>query len=310
MKHFLITLIFAAILFLGHMPGYGEPSATSYPVAEVSGRSLREESVSSKLIGRSMPYRVLLPVGYESVENKEKSFAVLYLLHGLTGSFKDWSDKTKIADFAAGSSLIIVMPDGANGWYTDSALKPEEKYESYIVTELIPDVEDKFRAGKERNSRMIAGLSMGGYGALKFGVKYPDLFVLAGSFSGALRAPEWDPEQLKAFPAASVSIKDAFGPPDSAVRKENDIYAAIKNLDEKTKIKMPFFYIDCGTEDFLLAQSQDFARLLLEVKLPHEFRQLPGNHDWKFWNAQIEQFLFLAKRFEKPFGAMQTKVGI
>ncbi len=260
---------------------------------------IRDQKLTSQLMAREMPYRVILPSGYEN-SNEKTFYPAIYLLHGLTGHFNNWSDNTKLAVYSKNSEFLIVMPEGNNGWYTDSVSKEDEKYESYIVKELIPEIEKKFRVKKARESRAIAGLSMGGYGALKFGVKYSEMFVVAGSFSGALRAAEWTEKELGVgFKPLLESIMSIYGKAGSETRKQNDLFALV-NAKTDTEIKaIPFIYVDCGTEDFLLGQNRDFAELLLKRKVPHEFRQRPGIHDWKYWDSQIEEFLQLSEKFVK-----------
>ena len=107
-------------------------------------KGFQELKLDSKLMNRQMPYRVILPVGYEV--NKGEKFPVVYLLHGLTGHFNDWTDKTKIVEYAKNYNYIIVMPEGDNGWYSDSVTVENDKYESYIIQESIPEIEKKFRA--------------------------------------------------------------------------------------------------------------------------------------------------------------------
>jgi putative tributyrin esterase len=254
-----------------------------------SGSAVQELKLSSKLMAREMPYRVILPTNYEKA--KDNRYAVVYLLHGLTGHFNDWTDKTKLAEYASKREFIIVTPEGDNGWYSDSATAANDKYESYIVQELIPEIDKKFRTISDREHRSIAGLSMGGYGSLKFGLKYPEKFVLIGSFSGALGAASWSDKTLgNAWKPLTDSIMGVFGAEDSQNRKDNDIYKMVKEISPEKVKSLPFIYIDCGTEDGLIQQNRDFVAILLEKKIPHEFRQLPGKHDWIFWNSQVEEF--------------------
>src|SRR5437588_5377501 len=135
--------------------------------------SVETGQFKSKLIGATLPYSVVLPSTYKIAGHGSLRYPVLYLLHGLAGHYDNWLSKTKLKGYAAQYQMIIVMPEGNDGWYTDSATVPTDKYESYIIEELIPDVESRYRTISEREARAIAGLSMGGYGALKFGVKYP-----------------------------------------------------------------------------------------------------------------------------------------
>lgn len=260
--------------------------------------------LDSKLMGRKMPYEVVLPPDYES---DRRQYASVYLLHGLTGKYSDWLDKSKLMEHAQSYEIIFVMPEGANGWYTDSPVAPNDKYESYISKELIQDVEARFRVRTDRGSRVIAGLSMGGYGAIKFGLKHPDNFVLVGSFSGALRAAEWDLSTVPNFRVLGDSVSRAFGPQGSQTRKENNIFGFLNAASPDAVKKFPFIYLDCGTEDFLIGQNREFTELLMRKKIPHEFRQLPGGHDWRFWDSQVQEFLRVAERFLKTEPAVLTK---
>ncbi len=256
--------------------------------------------LSSKLMAREMPYRVVLPTDYNSPPAK-KTYPVIYLLHGLTGHFDNWTDKTKLAEYAAKYNYIIVTPEGDDGWYTDSASLPNDKYESYIAQELIPEIERKFRAIPDREHRAIAGLSMGGYGSLKFGLKYPEKFVLVGSFSGAVMAATLTQKQAETtkWQALIDSIKNTYGADDSPTRKANDVFGIVREMPADKLKTLPFMYISCGTEDGLIVTNHDFSNLLLEKKIPHEFRELPGIHDWKFWDAQIQEFLRASEKFIK-----------
>lgn len=265
--------------------------------AQTAALNVGEFRLESKLMGREMPYRVLLPRSYDVPPKPGGAWSrypVLYLLHGLTGHYDNWTAKTKIAEYAARYGIIVVTPEGGDGWYTDSAGVPNDKFESYIVLELVPEIEKRFRAGTDRSQRMIAGLSMGGYGALKFGLKYPERFAVAGSFSGALRAAEWTDRNSGAW--LSKSTMAVFGPADSETRRANDIFRLVREMPADKVAGLPFLYLDCGTEDFLIGINVDFAALLREKKIPHEFRTLPGRHDWVYWDAQVAEFLALADR--------------
>lgn len=254
----------------------------------------RTEKIASKLMARDLAYRVIVPSGYSEAANAQTRFPVIYLLHGLTGNFANWTDRTKLAEYVAEKNVIIVTPEGEDGWYTDGATNANDKYESYIIKELIPEIDKKFRTVADRKNRAIAGLSMGGYGALKFGMKYPEMFSLAGSFSGALGAatfPSTGPNN-----GLMKSLNIIFGPMDSDTRKANDVFKMIRETTPEKIKALPFLYIDCGTEDFLFQNNRDFIDLLVEKQVPHEFRQLPGGHDWKYWDKQVQEFLRVADR--------------
>ncbi len=252
----------------------------------------------SKLVGKKLPYVAILPSGYES--ETKTSYPVLYLLHGLSGHYDNWTTRSKITEHAAKYRFIIITPEGNNGWYTDSATEPTEKYESYIIQELLPDVEKRYRTIASKEGRAIAGLSMGGYGSLKFGLKYPDKFVFAGSLSGALPATRWTEAELDMTPIGKFvkpSLMIAFGKDDSKVRTENDVFKLVKNTTQEQIAKLPFIYVDCGTEDGLIIFNTEMASLLTQKKIPHEYRQLPGTHNWAYWDKQVQEILRLTERF-------------
>ncbi|MEO5858576.1 MAG: alpha/beta hydrolase family protein [Pyrinomonadaceae bacterium] len=254
--------------------------------------NVSEHKLASSLMGREMPYRVIAPV--EKTVAKDERYPVIYLLHGLTGHFNNWTELTKLSDYANGYKVIIITPEGGDGWYTDSVSNDKEKWESYIVQELIPEVDKKFRTWPTRDNRAIAGLSMGGFGSLKFGLKYPDKFVLAGSFSGALGAADITEKTVAG--AIGKTIDGIFGPVGSDTRRSNDLFGIIRAMTPEKAKTIPFIYLDCGTEDFLFQNNRDFVSLLVEKKVPHEYRQLPGVHDWKYWDKQVQEFLQLADR--------------
>ncbi|HEX9962680.1 MAG TPA: alpha/beta hydrolase family protein [Pyrinomonadaceae bacterium] len=266
-------------------------------VAATLSRATLTLQLNSKLMARSMPYRVVLPTGYYAKESAVERYPVVYLLHGLTGHFDNWTDKTKLAEYSAQYKFIIVTPEGGDGWYTDSASVAGDRYETYITDELIPEIEKNFRTAADRNNRVIAGLSMGGYGALKFGLKYPEKFVLAGSFSGALGATSLNEKNAGAWIAKSIT--GVFGDEASETRKASDIFRIVREMPAGKAKQLPFLYFDCGTEDFLAQNNREFMNLLVEKKIRHEYRQLPGGHNWIYWDAQVQEFLRLSERFFK-----------
>lgn len=260
--------------------------------AQTQSVKVENAQLESKLMARKMPYRVALPKNYAGDTNAR--YTVIYLLHGLFGHYDNWGDKTKIAAYLEPYNFIVVMPEGANGWYTDSATMPNDKYESYIVQELIPEIDKKFRTDSTRNGRIIAGLSMGGYGSLKFGLKHPEMFRLVGSFSGALGAATYKTNAMAANDGIAKSLVGVFGGDNSQTTKDNDIFRIVREIPADKAKQLPFIYLDCGTEDFLIQNNRDFVALLTEKKISHEYRQLPGAHTWQYWETQIQQFLQLA----------------
>jgi putative tributyrin esterase len=247
--------------------------------------------LESKLMGREMTFQVVSPPRAKRKPNyrgPDTIYPVLYLLHGLGGHYDNWSAKTRLSEYAAQFRRLVILPEGGDGWYTDSETVQNDRYESYIIRELIPATSGP---GISKH-RAIAGLSMGGYGAIKFGLKYPEMFSIVGSFSGALDAPLRTQKSVNLRP----SIMSVFGPEDSKTRAENDIFAIIQDASPEKIKTFPFIYLDCGTEDPFFQINRDFVSLLLDKKVPHEYRELPGNHNWQYWDQQVQEFLRLADK--------------
>lgn len=254
--------------------------------------NVRLETVrfQSKLINATLPYNVILPADYETA--RARRYPVLYLLHGLTGHYSDWVSRTNVADYASEYRLIVVMPEGNDSWYTDSG---NNKYESYILQELIPDVQQRYRTIEARYARAIAGLSMGGYGAIKFGLKSPHTFAFAASMSGAFAITRFSEEEVPASWRESLKL---FGPVGSETRKANDLFEIVGKMQAERIGSLPYFYFDCGTEDspLIFPSNRELALLMSEKKIPHEYRELPGDHSWSYWDNQVQEILRVAAR--------------
>jgi S-formylglutathione hydrolase FrmB len=262
-----------------------------------SGQTASVETIQfhSNLINATLPYNVVLPVDYRT--SKTSRYPVLYLLHGLTGHYSDWLTRTNIADYASRYRLIVVMPEGNDSWYVDATpngVRPGDKYESYVIQELLPDVDKRYRTIQSRYGRAIAGLSMGGYGAIKFGLKYPATFAFAGSMSGALAPATWTETDLKNLKSIYDSLPPVFGPTGSDTRNVNDIFRIAQALTASRISVLPYFYLDSGTEDFFIETNHHFAELLREKKIPYEYRELPGTHSWQYWDQQVKEVLRIA----------------
>lgn len=256
----------------------------------VNGR-VETVRLQSKLVNTSLPYNVILPVDYDT--SRATRYPVLYLLHGLDGHYSDWISRTNLADYASDYSLIIVTPEGNDGWYTDSATVATDKYESYILKELLPDVAQRYRTIEARYGRAIAGLSMGGYGAIKFGLKSPQTFAFAASMSGAFGVTRFSEKDIPDNWQESIKL---FGPVGSETRKANDLFDLIQRLPAQRVQFLPYFYFDCGTEDsgLIFPYNRELSGLMYEKKIPHEFRELPGDHSWAYWDRQVQEILRIA----------------
>ncbi len=236
----------------------------------------------SESLQRDMHYRILLPRGYQTIANR---FAVLYLLHGLYGDYTNWDTHTKLKQYAEPLPLIIVMPDAGDSWYTNSATVPGDRFEDYIVKDLIPEIDSHYRTIRSRHARAIAGLSMGGYGAMKFALKYPEMFAFAGSLSGAFDAPRDLDVRVPEFRDKLLAV---FGPSGDANRSANDLLLLLDHVDAAS---LPYLYFGCGTQDAFLAINREFVSSLPRRKIGYEYHETPGSHTWDYWDRAAQNLL-------------------
>jgi putative tributyrin esterase len=231
----------------------------------------------SAALDREMAYCVLLPTNYNALQEK---YPVLYLLHGLFGDENDWLAKTKLTAYARALKLIVVMPEGDDSWYTNAAADPRNRYEDYIAADLIREVESHYRAKAARDDRFIAGLSMGGYGALKMGLKHAEEFSVVGAFSGAV---------LSATATRFETISGAFGAPGSPSQAANNLYLLAAKADAS---HLPYFILTCGTSDRLRSDDLQMADLMRALGIRYEYEEFPGDHEWPVWDRSVEMLLF------------------
>ena len=283
-----------------------------YPLAIASGSvpatSVETIQLQSKLVNATLPYNVILPADYRT--SKTTRYPVLYLLHGLGGHYSDWLTRTNVADYAAQYRMIVVMPEGNDSWYVDGAAGVNDKYESYILKELMPDVDKHYRTIQSRYGRAIAGLSMGGYGAIKYGLKYPSTFAFAGSVSGAFGVTRYTEKEMGG--ANWEPFLKIFGPAGSETRKANDVFEITKALTPGRVASLPYFYFDCGTEDAAqhFNPNRELSGIFLEKKIPHEYSELPGNHSWQYWDQQVKEVLRIAaEKLRAPKASAKSRRG-
>jgi putative tributyrin esterase len=238
---------------------------------------MRDVIFHSPSLNREVSYRVVLPT---SIPAGVKSPAV-YLLHGGDGDFRDWTNYSDVAKFAE-RGLILVMPDGDESYYTNSADHPEQRYEDYVVKDLIADVETRFPIASDRTHRAMAGISMGGFGAVKLSLKHPELFSFAAGLSSALDVPT-RPFSIHRW-GQWRHHRSIFGPPGGAVQRANDPFVLARLADPA---QTPYFYLTCGDAEGLLPSNRSFEHLLEERHFAHEFHVVHGGHNWNQWNARL-----------------------
>ena len=258
--------------------------------------------------GQDKRLHVYLPPDYD--KNTSARYPVLYLNHGGGDDDSKWSATDPKSGGHAASILdnliaankakpmIVVMPN-TKGCATLEPSMPgkDDACTQEFLKDIIPLVDKSYRTKASREARAIAGLSMGGYGALKFGLKRPDLFCFAGSMSGAFDAPNritlydgFGAEEL------NPSILQVFGEGENSLRNQNDIFQLIKNYPAEGISRLPYFYLDCGVEDGFLEINRNLTDLLKEKKIPFEFHEIEGGHDWNYWDKQIQVILNIVNK--------------
>ena len=214
-------------------------------------------------------------------------FATFYLLHGLSDDQSAWLRRTRIEWYVRDLPLIVVMADGGRNFYTDNADGPA--YARFFAEELPAFVERTFPARVDRIGRCVGGLSMGGYGALRLALGYPERFASANSHSGALLAWRYDPALTS---LSKDEHRRIFGA--KAEGSAHDLLALAARA--KRRRKLPKLRIDCGTEDSLLGTNRSFAGTLRKLHIAHEYAVFPGAHDWDYWDLHVrEAIAFHAK---------------
>jgi putative tributyrin esterase len=270
---FLLTsTLIILILFL-------ESTALAQPIVRV-------DSFFMPSLGRTKKLSVLLPSNYDPT----KRYPVLYLLHGYTGGHEDWGTRTKLRDYVKDMPMIVVMPDGENSWYVNSFTEPNERFEDYMVSDIPHYVQTMYSIDTTRQG--IAGLSMGGYGALMLGLRHPARYGFVGSLSGAITFPRGMNDTTRpAERSLHASLKRAFGEKTSGFRNAHDIYMLYR---QTSKDSLPYIHMVIGIQDgyrTFLPGHRAFADLLRTYGAAYEYHETPGGHNWLFWDKEIRPLI-------------------
>lgn len=236
----------------------------------------------SEALALQMGMHVILP---EHESGRADGWPTLYLLHGLSDDHTIWLRRTSIERYVEGLGLAVVMPEVHRSFYTD--MKHGGAYWTYISEEVPALCERLFPLSKKREDRFAAGLSMGGYGAFKLGLRLPERYAAVASLSGAvdilgLEADAASEERKRFF-------SDIFGPLDEARGGEDDLMALARGLAASGKT-LPKFFLACGTEDFLYVGNRRFLEAHGDA-LGITYKEGPGAHTWGFWDQYIQDVL-------------------
>lgn len=245
----------------------------------------------SNALHRTVDVQVILPVDafdYGSGNYIDKpQFKTLYLLHGIFGSNSDWINNTRIMMYASEHNLAVVMPSGENSFYVNNPLS-NENYAKFIGEELVNITRASFPLSKRKEDTFIAGLSMGGFGALRNGIEYYDTFSVIGGFSSAIPGQE---------DSKDIFVENDFGMRYHALVESNPESFNLYDITLKHKGTLPYIYLTCGTEDFIYQKSVDYRDFLTNQGITFEYHEWQGEHSWTFWDESILKFLkFLKSR--------------
>ena len=274
--------------------------------AQTTGKVIEQKTVKSTILGKEAKYTIYLPADYD---RSERTYPVVYLLHGFTDDNTGWlqfGEINRYADKAIADGtippMIIVMPNADSTWYINS-YDSKHNYEDFFVKEFMPAVEKTYRIKNQKKYRGIAGLSMGGYGTLVYALKYPDLFAAAAPLSAAIFVDD----EMVAMPDKNYEtvMGPLFGRGLQGKDRLNQYWynnSIMKIIETKSSddLKKVNYWIDCGDDDFLSVGNCWLHIALTQKKVPHEFRVRDGSHSWTYWRTGITEALqFIGHSFHQ-----------
>lgn len=286
------TLVLLAVLLIA-MPALAQRRAQS---------KIETKSIFSKVLNADREYTVYLPKSYEA--NQDRKYPILYLLHGLSDTGSGWYERGHLKDVldlltASGEAceMIVVTPcaggsveGGAWNGYFDM---PGWKYETFFFTELLPYIESTYRVIAGKQTRAVAGLSMGGGGSTAYGQKHPEMFSSVYAMSALMGLPA-----ERTVPAdGPKSKRDLLN--ISVI--ENDCIDYINKADDQRKeqLRTIAWFVDCGDDDFLLDRNIEFTQAMRRAQIPCEFRIRDGGHVWEYWHSALYTCLpFVTRHFK------------
>jgi S-formylglutathione hydrolase FrmB len=278
-----------------------------YALSFAQGKATESLVIHSKILAKDVKYSIYLPADYES---SQRRYPVLYLLHGYSDDETGWTqfgEMQKITNetIAKGDAtqMIIAMPDAGVSWYINDAAG-KVPFEDFFVKELIPYIDSVYKTRNKKEFRAVAGLSMGGYGALIYGTKHPELFTACAPLSAAV----WNDDHIAEMPQTdwiNYKFNELFGTNLEGKKHLTDTWyknsiLKIVATTPAEKLNTVRFYIDCGDDDFLIKGNMELHALLTDRKVKHEFRVRDGAHNWTYWRTALPEVLkFVSESFHR-----------
>jgi len=257
----------------------------------------------SKIMKDKVGYAIYLP---PDIDQSQRRYPVVFLLHGYSDNETGWVqygeiDRIMNEGIASGAipPMIVVMPDAKVTWYANDYLGLV-RYEDMFIQEFIPYIDASYPTRPRREFRAVAGLSMGGYGALLYGLKHTDVFMACAGLSAGILTNEEIHKRLK---DGDFNLSNVYGPMKGDTLPpswyNNSLVDIIKNCDPKTYENLSI-WLDCGDDDFLIKGNIYLHLALLDKRIPHEFRERDGAHTWSYWRTGIGPALsFFGQKFHK-----------
>ena len=230
-----------------------------------------------------VPQRTLGQIGLTGRGSAE-GCPVLYLLHGMSDDHSIWERRTRIECYAAQYGIAVVMPNAHRSYYNN--MPSGLRYWDYISNELPAIIGSIFKFSTKKEDTFVAGLSMGGFGAIKYALACPEKIAAAAFFSSAVRPAHL----LSCIKDRQSEFEAIFGDLSKIPNSVNDLYFMAEKA-KKENTPLPALFMACGTEDFLYNENCLFKKHLEDLEIPFEYREGPGTHEWGFWDARIKDFL-------------------
>lgn len=292
MKKILFTLIaLVTTLAAGaQFPGWGPQS------------KVVTDSIHSDILGATRQYTIYLPKSYDV--DKDRTYPVLYLLHGMSGVNTSWFNDQRVMDvldqlIASGEAceMIVVSPNAGgnpstewNGYFN----MPGWKYEDFFYQEFLPHIEKTYRIKADKGHRAIAGLSMGGGGATSYAQRHPDMFSSVYAMSALMNIPS-GAENPTPDPKSKMNILTNAVIENSCIKYVQDADDARKN-----DLRTIAWFVDCGDDDFLLDRNIEFYQAMRNAGIPCQFRVRDGGHTGEYWHSALYTALpFVTRNFDK-----------
>ena len=248
-----------------------------------------------QIYSKKMKRNIETLVIYPKLPISSERIPTLYLLHGYSGDAFAWSkSKPELRKMADQDHILIVCPNGENSWYWDSPLQADSQFETFVSEELVHYIDTHYPTRRNRNSRAITGLSMGGHGALWLAIRHKEVFGACGSMSGGV--------DIRPFPNNWDMSKQLGNESNNQARWDAHTVMTQLNKIQNGDLAITF---DCGSDDFFFSVNCELHHELEKLGIFHDFTIRPGKHNWIYWNNSIEYHWLFFKKF---FNGYKTRI--